>query len=172
MHLRYHGSRGRHTHWRLHQVARRGDSLKRPCEEDSEPRVMMKLTKSIQSHREIASPSVNTDDDFDGFDVRALVARITEKRVLLGGLLLLAIAVAWRIDFLSHLYFRLDDFIDLDIAIQSPFNWKYVTYNGVGHLIIGVRALGWFLARTSLYNWPLDSAVDLIIVALSGLAAL
>ena len=133
---------------------------------------MTKLTSSIPSHREIASPSVNTDDDFDGVDVRALVARITEKRVLLGGLLLLAIAVAWRIDFLSHLYFRLDDFIDLDIAIQSPFNWKYVTYNGVGHLIIGVRALGWFLARTSLYNWPLDSAVDLIIVALSGLAAL
>src|SRR5713101_477876 len=116
--------------------------------------------------------TLGADDDFEGVDVRALLDRIKQRRVLLGGLSLIVVSLLWRIQFLSHLYFRVDDFIDLDKAIKSPFDWAYLTYNGVGHLIIGVRAVGWLLARTTLYNWGLDSAIDLILVGLAGLAAL
>ena len=132
---------------------------------------MSETTGSVSSGQDMVA-TLGADDDFEGVDVRGLLDRIKQRRVLLGGLSLIVVSLLWRIQFLSHLYFRLDDFIDLDKAIQSPFDWSYLTYNGVGHLIIGVRAVGWFLARTTLYNWRLDSAVDLVLVGLSGLAAL
>jgi hypothetical protein len=130
------------------------------------------MAGSVSRDRDLAVLPGDADDDFEGIDIRALVDAIKRRWVLLGGLSLIVVALLWRIEFLSHLYFRLDDFIDLDKAIQSPFDWSYLTYNGVGHLIIGVRAIGWLLARTTLYNWGLDSAVDLVLVGLSGLAAL
>jgi len=107
-----------------------------------------------------------------GFDLQAVKAWVKERQLLLAGLALIAVTLAWRIQFLSHMYFRLDDFLDLDRAIESHFTWKYVTFNGVGHLIIGLRALAWVLVRTSLYNYPLDTAIDLILVGVAGLAAL
>src|SRR5579859_4560814 len=116
--------------------------------------------------------TLGADDDFEGVDLRALLDRIKQHWVPLSALALIVVSLVWRIQFLSHLYFRLDDFIDLDKAIQSRFDWAYLTYNGVGHLIIGVRAVGWLLARTTLYNWPLDSAIDLVLVGVAGLAAL
>ena len=70
------------------------------------------------------------------------------------------------------MYFRQDDFHDLDLAIQSPFSWRYVTFIGAGHLIIGLRVVAWFLVRTSLYNWGLASAITLAFVAAANVAAL
>src|SRR5215470_1425776 len=130
------------------------------------------MAGSVSPDRDLAVLPGNADDDFEGVDVRALLETVKRRRVPVAGLSLIVVALLWRIQFLSHLYFRLDDFIDLDKAIQSPFDWSYLTYNGVGHLIIGVRAVGWFLARTTLYNWGLDSAIDLALVGLSALAAL
>jgi hypothetical protein len=133
---------------------------------------VIELAESVTHDGDLAASEADGRDQFEGVDVGALLARLPQHRVLLSGLAMVVVALAWRIEFLSHLYFRLDDFIDLDLAIQSPFSWKYLTFNGVGHLIIGVRAIGWLLARTSVYNWPLDSAVNLVLVTLSGLAAL
>ena len=69
------------------------------------------------------------------------------------------------------MYFYRQDFFDLDFAITSPFNWHYLTYVGTGHVMLGERALIWVLARISLYNWTLASAVTLVFLAAAGLAA-
>ena len=109
----------------------------------------------------------------DGWaDLRPAFRWLDRRRpVLLVALLLIAAQVAWRAQFLSHMYFYRQDFFDLDFAITSPFNWHYLTYVGTGHVMLGERALIWVLARISLYNWTLASAVTLVFLAAAGLAA-
>src|ERR1022692_3769558 len=81
------------------------------------------------------------------------------RPVLLIAIVLVAAQVIWRAQFLARMYFYRDDFFNLDFAIRSPFSWHYLTYVGTGHLMIGQRAIIWVLARVSLYNWGLASAV-------------
>lgn len=105
-------------------------------------------------------------------DLRPAFKWLDRKRpVLLVALLLIAGQVAWRAQFLSHMYFYRQDFFDLDFAITSPFNWHYLTYVGTGHVMMGERAIVWVLARISLYHWTLAAAVALAFLAAAGLAA-
>ncbi len=86
---------------------------------------------------------------------------------------MIVVQVAWKAQFLSHLYFRQDDFHDLDLAVEHPFTWSYLTYIGSGHLIIGLRAIAWLLVRTAgTYNWALASAVSMVFVVAADVAAL
>jgi hypothetical protein len=95
-----------------------------------------------------------------------------QHRVVLGGLFLIAIQIAWKAQDLRHLYFLQDDYVNLDKAIESPFDWHYLTLVGAGHLYPGLRAITWVLARISLYNWGLDTSVLLALLACACLAAL
>ena len=123
------------------------------------------------------APYVETDADAhagaDWADLRPVAAWVREHRVLLGAVLLIVAQLAWKAQFLSHLYFRQDDFHDLDLAVDHSFNWGYLTYIGSGHLIIGLRLIAWPLVRISAmpYNWAAASAVSLAFVAAAGLAA-
>jgi hypothetical protein len=110
--------------------------------------------------------------DFEWADLRSAADWFRNNRVLVAAVVLIAAELAWKAQFLSHMYFRQDDFHDLDLAIQSPFSWRYVTFIGAGHLIIGLRVVAWFLVRTSLYNWGLASAITLAFVAAANVAAL
>jgi hypothetical protein len=107
-------------------------------------------------------------------DLRTAVSWARRHRVLLAGFALIALQLAWKAQFLSHLYFRQDDFHDLDLAIEHPqLSWRYLSYIGSGHLIIGLRVIAWALVRVSgPYNWGLASAVTLALVAAASLAAL
>src|SRR5215469_16964744 len=91
------------------------------------------------------------------------------------GVMLVAIAMIvaqliWKAALLHGLYFVRDDFHDLDLAIEHPLSWSYLTYIWDGHLIIGLRLIAWLMVRTSLYNWGLASAVTLAFTAAAGLA--
>ncbi|HEX2322113.1 MAG TPA: hypothetical protein VHJ18_24290 [Streptosporangiaceae bacterium] len=111
-------------------------------------------------------------DDDNWADLRPAFRWLNRGRaVLLVALLLIAGQVAWRAQFLSRMYFYRADFSNLDLAINSPFNWHYLTYVGTGHVMLGERAIIWVLARISLYNWTLASAVTLAFLAAAGLAA-
>jgi hypothetical protein len=110
--------------------------------------------------------------DFEWADLRSAADWFRNNRVLVAAVVLIVAELAWKAQFLSHMYFRQDDFHDLDLAIQSPFSWRYVTFIGAGHLIIGLRVVAWFLVRTSLYNWGLASAITLAFVAAANVAAL
>jgi hypothetical protein len=105
-------------------------------------------------------------------DLRPAAAWARRHQMLLAALALIVIQVVLKAQFLSHLFFRQDDFHDLDLAVRSPLSWGYLTYIGSGHLIIGLRVIAWFTARTSLYNWGLASAISLAFVLAAGLAAL
>ncbi len=99
------------------------------------------------------------------------LARWGRKRaVLLVALLMIAAQIVWKAQLLHGLYFVRDDFHDLDLAIEHPLNWSYLTYIWDGHLIIGLRLVAWLLVRTSLYNWGLASAVTLAFTAAASLA--
>lgn len=99
------------------------------------------------------------------------LARWARKRVvMLTAVVLIAAELIWKAQLLHGLYFVRDDFHDLDLAIEHQLTWSYLTYIWDGHLIIGLRLVAWFLARTSLYNWGLASAVTLAFTAAAGLA--
>jgi hypothetical protein len=115
----------------------------------------------------------DADDGLQWADFRSAVARIRTHHVLLLGLLMIVVQVAWKAQFINHLYFRQDDFHDLDLAVERPFSWSYLTYIGSGHLIIGLRAIAWQLVRTAgTYNWALASAVSMVFVVAADLAGL
>lgn len=111
-------------------------------------------------------------DNLEWADLRPAADWIRSHRILLCALAMTVAELAWKAQFLSRLYFRQDDFHDLELAVEHPFTWSYLTYIGSGHLIIGLRIVAWLLVRVSgTYNWGLASAVSLAFVAAASLAA-
>jgi hypothetical protein len=94
------------------------------------------------------------------------------RGVVLGGLALIAVQLIWKSFFLGHFFFRQDDIHVLELALGHSFSWSYLTFVGAGHLIPGVYAIAWGVARISLYSWPLASFITLVMLAGAGLAAL
>jgi hypothetical protein len=98
--------------------------------------------------------------------------------VVLCGLLLIVVQLAWKASFLAHENFRQDDFFLIDLANRSRFGWAYLTYTGSGqyvgtdHLIIGPKALVWVVARVWGYNWGVASAISLVLLAATSVAGL
>lgn len=129
-----------------------------------------------QAGEEISAKEIalyeDAERDYAWADLRSTVDWFKTNRVLVAAIVIIVVEIAWKAQFLSHLYFRQDDFHDLDLAIESPFSWRYLTYIGAGHLIIGLRVVAWLMVRTSLYNWGLASAISLAFVAAANLAAL
>jgi hypothetical protein len=122
-------------------------------------------------HAAEVRPDDQQRDEWD--ELRPILHWISRRRpILIGSIVLIAAQLFWRAHLLHHLYFRQDDFFNLDLAAQSPLSWHYLTFVGVGHFMIGQRILVWLLVRTSLYNWGLASAVSLVLVACADLAAL
>src|SRR5262245_46458383 len=111
------------------------------------------------------SPPADQDQYGSEFDFDGVVTSIRRNSVLIGGLVIIIGEIIWKAQFLSRMFFSQDDYVNLDIAIKSPFNWHYLSLIGAGHFYPGLRAVTWVLARGSLYDWPLDAGVALAIVA-------
>jgi hypothetical protein len=113
------------------------------------------------------------EGDVEWADLRSTLTWMREHKVLLSALVLIIAQLAWKSQFLGHLYFRQDDFHDLDLAVDHSFTWSYLTFIGSGHLIIGLRIVAWFMVRigSTPYNWLLASVVSLAFAAAAGLAA-
>jgi hypothetical protein len=97
---------------------------------------------------------------------------VRRNRVVLAGLVMIAAQLVWKGFFLNHFFFWQDDYHDLDLALDHHFSWGFLVHMGSGHLIPGVYALSWVLARVGLYDWALASGVTLVILAAAGVAAL
>jgi hypothetical protein len=134
-----------------------------------------------QAGEELAAPGPGNEvmrfespgGDLEWADLRSAVGWMRSNTVLLIAILLIVAQLVWKGQFLGHLYFRQDDFHDLDLAYDHPLNWRYLTFIGAGHLIIGLRIVAWVLVRSSssTYNWLLASIVSLAFVAAASLAA-
>lgn len=97
---------------------------------------------------------------------------VRRNAVTLAGVLLIGVQIWWKASFLSHFYFRQDDFRYWARAAASSFSWSYLMDIGGGHLQPGNFALIWVLARISMYDWTLASIVTFILLAASSLAML
>jgi hypothetical protein len=108
----------------------------------------------------------------EGVRARIEVGWVKQHRVLAAGLVFIAVALIWRAQILSHLYFRQDDFENLDLAFKSSLNMHYLTFVGSGDFMMGHRLLDWLVSRTALYNWTLATTIILVLFATAALAAL
>ena len=119
-----------------------------------------------------AAVTVESGGGVEWADLRPAAIWVRNHRVLLAGVALILVQLAWKAQFLGHLYFTQDDFYNLDLAIQSPLNLHYLTFNTAGNIVIGTQLIAWVLARISLYNWGLAASVVFVLLACSSLAAL
>lgn len=107
-------------------------------------------------------------------DWAALAAwvRVRDRGVMLGALVLIVAQLIWKSVFLGHFYFRQDDFHVIELALSHSFGWSYLTFVGAGHLIPGVYAVAWVVARVTPYSWGLAGTVTVVMLACADLAAL
>jgi hypothetical protein len=87
-------------------------------------------------------------------------------------LALVAGQLGWTAALLAGSYFRQGDFLLLDRALREGLGWNYLMWPTGGHLMPAGLAITWALARISLYNWFLASAVVMVLVAAASLAML
>jgi hypothetical protein len=92
-----------------------------------------------------------------------------ETRLL--GLMMIALVFLWKAQFVLVRYFYQDDIVNLDLARRSGLGWHYVTLLSGGQLTPGLRVLAWVLARVSLYDWPVDAGVLVLLAGCAALAA-
>lgn len=105
-------------------------------------------------------------------DLSSVLGWLRQRQVLVAGVLLIVFQLGWKAHDVHHLYFYQDDYVNLDKALESSFSWHYLILIGDGHFFPGVRAVTWLLARGTLYDWNLDSALLLVLLAGASLAAL
>jgi hypothetical protein len=92
--------------------------------------------------------------------------------VALTGIVLVAGQLAWTAALLLHSYFRQDDFVLAGAAVRQGIGWSYLMTPYEGHLMPAGLAITWAVSRISLDNWPLATAIVLVLMAAASLAML
>ncbi len=110
-------------------------------------------------------------DDEPGADWSAQLAALRRHKVTLACAALILASLVWKAAFLSHYYYRQDDFDVFDIGLKSSLSWSYLSHLDAGHFFPGVYVIAWVLAHVALYNWLAGSAVVLVMIAAASLAA-
>ena len=77
----------------------------------------------------------------------------------------------WKATFLSHFYFRQDDFHFTELAMQRHLSWTYLSYVGSGHFHPGVLLIVWIMSKAAIYSWDAASAVTIGMLVIASLAA-
>ena len=92
--------------------------------------------------------------------------------VTLTAVALIVIQLWWKGGLLARSYFRQDDYLYLVRAVHNGLSWKYLMWMDSGHMLPAGFAINWVLARMSLYNWALTSALILLLLAAACFAML
>jgi hypothetical protein len=110
--------------------------------------------------------------DLKPIDWADVADRVLRHRVVLSGIAMVTAACVLKAVALSHSYFQQDDFAVMAKATASGFGFQYLFQSYAGHLIPGMFALAWVVARVSAYNWGLSAGTVLVFAALAGLGML
>jgi hypothetical protein len=112
------------------------------------------------------------DVDFEqGADRSRQMAALQRHKVTLACLTLILASLIWKGAFLSHYFYRQDDFQVFDSALKTNLSWGYLTRVYGGHFFPGMYLIAWVLARAALYSWLAGSSVIWIMLAAASLAA-
>jgi hypothetical protein len=110
-------------------------------------------------------------DDEPGADLANFVALVGRNRVTIACVAVILASMIWKIVFVSHYYFRQDDFEIMDLALKSKLGWGFLTQGYDGHVFPGVFAVAWVLSRAALYNWTAAEGVVVVLIAAASVAA-
>jgi hypothetical protein len=108
---------------------------------------------ALEPHRSSLPAEIPDLKPLDWADV---ADRFLRHRVALSGIAMVAAACVLKAVALSHSYFQQDDFAVMAKATAGPFGLQYLFQSYAGHLIPGMFAVAWVLARGSAYNWGLS----------------
>src|ERR1700733_10664535 len=109
-------------------------------------------------------------DDEPGADLANFVALVRRNRVTIACVAVILASMIWKVVFVSHYYFRQDDFEIMDLALKSKLGWGFLTQGYDGHVFPGVFVVAWILARTALYNWTAAEGVVVVLIAAASVA--
>ena len=85
---------------------------------------------------------------------------------------LIVAQLCWKAYLLSRFYFRQDDFLLLDRALEHRLSLNYLfTFSG-GHLRPGGLVMFWLVTRLSPYDWLLASVLTIAALAAAGVLML
>jgi len=117
--------------------------------------------------------SVDEWDSADGTprDWSRLADQARRHQVTLGALGLILASLIWKVAFLSHFYFRQDDFWLMDAAVKNGLSGRYVFRVWSGQFIPGAYVLGWFQMKIAVYNWTVGAGVEIVLIAAASLMA-
>src|ERR1700728_1768607 len=96
---------------------------------------------------------------------------LSRRWVSVAAVTIILVQLGWKANFLSRFYFRQDDIHFTELALHSRLGWGYLSYVGSGHLHPRVLLIVCVLARVALYNWGAASAVLLVMLTITSLAA-
>jgi hypothetical protein len=135
---------------------------------------------SVTGELELAPsrPLVGRDsvDGWDGAegpprDWSQLTEQARRHRVTLGALGLILASLIWKGAFLSHFYFRQDDFWLMDAAVKNGLSGRYIFRVWSGQFIPGAYVLGWLQVKTAVYSWTAGAGVEIVLIAVASLMA-
>jgi hypothetical protein len=104
-------------------------------------------------------------------DFAQQVEWLRRNQVSVASVTLIVVSLIWKAEFLSHYFFRQDDFAAYDRGLNSGLTLGYLFHIDSGHLFPGVYLISWILARVALYNWAAAVTVELALIAGASVAA-
>jgi hypothetical protein len=100
-----------------------------------------------------------------------LVEQARRHQVTLGALGLILATLIWKGAFLSHFYFRQDDFWLMDAAAKNGLSGHYLLRVWSGQFIPGAYVLGWLQMKIAVYSWAVGAGVEIVLIAVASLMA-
>jgi hypothetical protein len=104
-------------------------------------------------------------------DWSQLAGRARRHQVTLAALGLILASLIWKAVFLSHFYFRQDDFWLMDAAVKNGLSGHYILRVWSGQFIPGAYVLGWLQMKVAVYNWTVGAGVEIVLIAVASLLA-
>jgi hypothetical protein len=100
-----------------------------------------------------------------------LAEQARRHQVTLGAASMILASLIWKGAFLSHFFFRQDDFWLMDAAVKNGLSGRYILRVWSGQFIPGAYLLGWLQMKIAVYNWTVGAGAEIVLIAVASLMA-